>query len=83
MSSIVSIRQSGLDAWKHPTKLLDDRNSQCHSIVGLGTMEIAATERLTIDLDTGGTFTDGYVSGARGAIRSKVDTTPHDLTEGI
>jgi len=38
-------------------------------------MEIAATERLTIDLDTGGTFTDGYVSGARGAIRSKVDTS--------
>jgi hypothetical protein len=34
-------------------------------------MEIAATERLTIDLDTGGTFTDGYVSGARDAIRSR------------
>jgi len=46
-------------------------------------MTLAASERLTIDLDTGGTFTDGYVSGAGGAIRSKVDTTPHDLTEGI
>ena len=39
--------------------------------------------RLTIDLDTGGTFTDGYVSGAARTIRAKVDTTPHDLTEGI
>ena len=46
-------------------------------------MAIDPRERLTIDLDTGGTFTDGFVSGASGAIRSKVDTTPHDLTEGI
>jgi N-methylhydantoinase A/oxoprolinase/acetone carboxylase beta subunit len=46
-------------------------------------MAIDPRERLTIDLDTGGTFTDGFVSGAGGAIRSKVDTTPHDLTEGI
>src|SRR5262245_54021666 len=46
-------------------------------------MAIDSRERLTIDLDTGGTFTDGFVSGASGAIRSKVDTTPHDLTEGI
>jgi N-methylhydantoinase A/oxoprolinase/acetone carboxylase beta subunit len=37
----------------------------------------------TIELDTGGTFTDGYVTGPRGTVRSKVDTTPHDLTEGI
>ena len=43
----------------------------------------AKLERLTIDLDTGGTFTDGYVSGAAQPIRAKVDTTPHDLTEGI
>ena len=46
-------------------------------------MTIDPRERLTIDLDTGGTFTDGFVSGASGSIRSKVDTTPHDLTEGI
>ena len=39
--------------------------------------------RYTIELDTGGTFTDGYVSGGVEAVRSKVDTTPHDLTEGI
>ncbi len=37
----------------------------------------------TIELDTGGTFTDGYVSSGDRAIRAKVDTTPHDLTEGI
>lgn len=42
-----------------------------------------AAERFTIELDTGGTFTDGYVSSGSRAIRSKVDTTPHDLTEGI
>jgi N-methylhydantoinase A len=41
------------------------------------------TTRYTIELDTGGTFTDGYVSGGGEAVRSKVDTTPHDLTEGI
>jgi N-methylhydantoinase A/oxoprolinase/acetone carboxylase beta subunit len=41
------------------------------------------TVRYTIELDTGGTFTDGYVSGGGEAVRSKVDTTPHDLTEGI
>jgi N-methylhydantoinase A len=46
-------------------------------------MAIDSGERLTIDLDTGGTFTDGFVSGASGSIRCKVDTTPHDLTEGI
>jgi N-methylhydantoinase A/oxoprolinase/acetone carboxylase beta subunit len=46
-------------------------------------MAIDSQPLLTVDLDTGGTFTDGFVSGAGGAIRSKVDTTPHDLTEGI
>src|SRR5262245_20399415 len=41
------------------------------------------TARYNDELDTGGTFTDGYVSGSGEAVRSKVDTTPHDLTEGI
>ena len=36
-----------------------------------------------INIDTGGTFTDGYVTGPAGSIRAKVDTTPHDLTVGI
>ena len=36
-----------------------------------------------INIDTGGTFTDGYVTGPVGSIRAKVDTTPHDLTVGI
>jgi N-methylhydantoinase A/acetophenone carboxylase len=34
----------------------------------------------TIDIDTGGTFTDGYVVGDSGALAVKVETTPHDLT---
>jgi N-methylhydantoinase A/acetophenone carboxylase len=34
----------------------------------------------TIDIDTGGTFTDGYVVGDSGALTVKVETTPHDLT---
>ena len=36
-----------------------------------------------INIDTGGTFTDGYVTGPAGSIRAKVETTPHDLTVGI
>jgi N-methylhydantoinase A len=36
--------------------------------------------KFTIDIDTGGTFTDGFFT-AGGQIRKiKVDTTPHDLT---
>jgi N-methylhydantoinase A len=46
-------------------------------------VSMQGTTRYTIELDTGGTFTDGYVSGGGDAVRSKVDTTPHDLTEGI
>ncbi len=39
--------------------------------------------KFTIDVDTGGTFTDGYISGS-GVIKTiKVDTTPHDLTVGF
>ena len=34
----------------------------------------------TIDIDTGGTFTDGYVAGPACKVGVKVDTTPHDLT---
>ncbi|MDA8267051.1 MAG: hydantoinase/oxoprolinase family protein [Actinomycetota bacterium] len=35
----------------------------------------------TINIDTGGTFTDGYFTRDGSAERVKVDTTPHDLTE--
>lgn len=35
----------------------------------------------TIDIDTGGTFTDGFVAGPGGAWAVKTPTTPHDLTE--
>ena len=34
----------------------------------------------TIDIDTGGTFTDGFVTGAGRTELVKVPTTPHDLT---
>lgn len=34
----------------------------------------------TIDIDTGGTFTDGYVCGGDSDVCVKVETTPHDLT---
>ncbi|HLN07029.1 MAG TPA: hydantoinase/oxoprolinase family protein [Acidimicrobiales bacterium] len=35
----------------------------------------------TINIDTGGTFTDGYFTREGRSERVKVDTTPHDLTE--
>ncbi len=35
----------------------------------------------TIDIDTGGTFTDGFVAGPGVARAVKTPTTPHDLTE--
>jgi len=38
---------------------------------------------ITIDIDTGGTFTDGFVTSEGSAFSVKVDTTPHDLTEGF
>ena len=37
----------------------------------------------TINIDTGGTFTDGFITDQEIAIRTKVETTPHDLTAGI
>lgn len=40
-------------------------------------MEVNA---FTIDIDTGGTFTDGFVTAGDRVELVKVDTTPHDLT---
>ncbi|HEY3240477.1 MAG TPA: hydantoinase/oxoprolinase family protein, partial [Acidimicrobiia bacterium] len=37
----------------------------------------------TISIDTGGTFTDGYFTRGDQSARVKVDTTPHDVTEGL
>jgi N-methylhydantoinase A len=34
----------------------------------------------TVDIDTGGTFTDGLFGDGTSTKRAKVDTTPHDLT---
>lgn len=46
-------------------------------------MERRSTTSFTIDIDTGGTFTDAYVAGPHGGIQVKADTTPHDLRVGI
>ena len=35
----------------------------------------------TIDMDTGGTFTDGFFTFEGQVQKVKVDTTPHDFTE--
>jgi len=34
----------------------------------------------TVDIDTGGTFTDGLFTNGKEIKRVKVDTTPHDIT---
>jgi N-methylhydantoinase A len=36
--------------------------------------------RFTVDIDTGGSFTDGFITAGDNVERVKVDTTPHDLT---
>lgn len=36
--------------------------------------------RVTIDIDTGGTHTDGFFTRGEEVVRAKVETTPHDLT---
>lgn len=41
---------------------------------------MAAEEEYYVSIDTGGTFTDGYVSSPDGATTVKVPTTDHDLT---
>ena len=43
----------------------------------------APARRYTLSIDTGGTFTDGFVSDAERSAQVKVDTTPHDLTLGF
>jgi N-methylhydantoinase A/oxoprolinase/acetone carboxylase beta subunit len=47
----------------------------------MGVTTVATTDtRITIDIDTGGTFTDGVVSTGSQTWPIKVLTTPHDLT---
>ncbi len=41
------------------------------------------SRRFTLSIDTGGTFTDGFVTDGRRSAQVKVDTTPHDLTAGF
>jgi N-methylhydantoinase A len=39
--------------------------------------------RFSLSIDTGGTFTDGFVTDGAESAQVKVDTTPHDLTAGF
>lgn len=39
--------------------------------------------RFTIEIDTGGTFTDGYVTGGGDVVIAKAETTPFDLSVGV
>lgn len=41
------------------------------------------SRQYTLSIDTGGTFTDGFVSDGERSAQVKVDTTPHDLTVGF
>ncbi|MCR3721946.1 MULTISPECIES: hydantoinase/oxoprolinase family protein [Prauserella salsuginis group] len=47
------------------------------------TRERDGVPRYTIEIDTGGTFTDGYVAGGDQVITAKADTTPYDLATGV
>lgn len=41
------------------------------------------TRSYAMSIDTGGTFTDGFVSDGQRTVQVKVDTTPQDLTMGF
>jgi N-methylhydantoinase A len=41
------------------------------------------SRQYTLSIDTGGTFTDGFVTDGERSAQVKVDTTPHDLTAGF
>jgi N-methylhydantoinase A len=43
----------------------------------------APPRQYTLSIDTGGTFTDGFVADGERSAQVKVDTTPHDLTLGL
>ena len=46
----------------------------------LNLAQVTELKQYTIDIDTGGTFTDGFFSYGNRFESVKVDTTPHDLT---
>jgi N-methylhydantoinase A len=48
-----------------------------------GRAEPTPARAYTLSIDTGGTFTDGFVSDGEHSAQVKVDTTPHDLTVGF
>ena len=46
-------------------------------------MDAGGNSTFTMSIDTGGTFTDGFVSDGERTAQVKVDTTPQDLTIGF
>jgi N-methylhydantoinase A/acetophenone carboxylase len=54
-------------------------------LAGAAPQALSARPRraLTMSIDTGGTFTDGFVSDGARTAQVKVDTTPQDLTIGF
>ncbi|MGP0033453.1 MAG: hydantoinase/oxoprolinase family protein [Solirubrobacteraceae bacterium] len=46
-------------------------------------MDAGGSSTFTMSIDTGGTFTDGFVSDGERTAQVKVDTTPQDLTIGF
>ena len=58
------------------------RNSQ-RSRPRIGAMQPVSRARYAMSIDTGGTFTDGFVSDGEHTVQVKVDTTPQDLTIGF
>jgi N-methylhydantoinase A len=49
-------------------------------LCAIGGYAMPGEETAYVSVDTGGTFTDGYISYPGGATTVKVPTTDHDLT---
>lgn len=56
---------------------------RAEAAAGTAGADLAGRARYTLSIDTGGTFTDGFVSDGQRTAQVKVDTTPHDLTVGF
>src|SRR5947207_4518982 len=55
----------------------DDHAGDAATLSGRGSR---GRDMYTVDIDTGGTMTDGLVWDGTTMVTVKVDTTPHDLT---
>jgi N-methylhydantoinase A/oxoprolinase/acetone carboxylase beta subunit len=57
--------------------------SRALSAPGVEAPRAGRRRSFALSIDTGGTFTDGFVSDGERTVQVKVDTTPHDLTVGF